>query len=206
MVVIVPFYEHCGFPKGFNFTSSHDDKKELKKYSLYQSSKTIDHLVRRQYDLSIILGENPEKESDLFLLNCRWLRYKYPKLNLLDQKHLWSRVGSKMDCRRKGGSNGTIENLDVEKLFKALSRPGLSPRQAHASMWILRKKEMVLLYMACTLEARELHGFTYAYPKHEGQVTLSQKIKQYFYRYLSSVQTFSCYKIPYAIFDSKFEF
>ena len=80
-----------------------------------------------------------------------------------------------MDCRRKGGSNGTIENLDVEKLFKALSRPGLSPRQSHASMWILRKKEIVLLYMGCISEARELHGFTYAYPKHEGQVTLSKK-------------------------------
>ena len=174
MVVIVPFYKHCGFPNGFNFTSSHDDKKELKKYSLYQSPKTIDRLVRRQYNLSIILGENPEKESDLFLLNCRWLRYNYPKLNLSDQKHLWSKVGSKMDCRRKGGSNGTIENLDVEKLFKALSRPGLSPRQSHASMWILREKTMVLLYMGCISEARDLHGFTYSYPKKEGQVSLSK--------------------------------
>ena len=62
MVVIVPFYKHCGFPNGFNFTSSHDDKKKLKKYSLYQSPKTIDRLVKRQYDLSIILGENPATE------------------------------------------------------------------------------------------------------------------------------------------------
>ena len=174
MIVIVPFYKHSYFQKGFNFTSSRDDKKELKKYCLYQSPKMIACLFLHQYDLSIILEENPEKESDLFLLNCRWLRYKYPKLNLLDQKYLWSKIGSKMDCKRKGGSNGTLQNLDVDKFFKALSRPGMSPRQSHASMWILCEKTMVLLYMGCISEARDLHGFTYSYPKKEGLVSLSK--------------------------------
>ena len=57
---------------------------------------------------------NSAKDGDLFILNCRWLGYKNKELNDEEQHYLWSRIGNKIDVKRKGGSNGNKLNL---KLF-----------------------------------------------------------------------------------------
>ena len=63
-----------------------------------------------------------------------------------------------MDCKRKGGSNGKKDNLELKKLFQAISRPGMSPRQAHGSMWILQNRSIVLIYMGCRSDEAKASG------------------------------------------------
>ena len=48
---------------------------------------------------------NPGEDDDLFILNCRWLRYKNQELNNDEQHYLWSRIRNEIDMKRKGGSN-----------------------------------------------------------------------------------------------------
>ena len=60
------------------------------------------------------LGMNLDKDGDLFILSCRWLKYKNQKLNSKEQHYLWSRIGNKIDMKREGGNNGNELNL---KLF-----------------------------------------------------------------------------------------
>ena len=65
---------------------------------------------------------NPDEDGDLFILNCRWLRYKNKELNSEEQHYLCFRIGNKIDMKRKGGSNGN--KLDLKTLFSAISTSG----------------------------------------------------------------------------------
>ena len=76
-VFLIPFSKYCGLKNGFNFTCNIDDKKILQEYCIYQSPAMVRRQALKGYDLSIVLGENPQAGSDFFLLNCRWLRYQY---------------------------------------------------------------------------------------------------------------------------------
>ena len=51
----------------------------------------------------------------------------------------------------------------------------MSPRQGHGSMWILLDRSIVLMYIGCRSDVRELHYFCYSYPKYEGQISFSQR-------------------------------
>ena len=75
--------------------------------------------MKKNFDISLILGMNPDKDGDFFILNCRWLRYRNKVLNDDEQHYLWSRIGNKIDMKRKGGSNGN--KLDLKTLFSAIS-------------------------------------------------------------------------------------
>ena len=79
----------------------------------------IKNLMNKGYHLAILLGENPDKDGDLFLLNCRWLRYSNIHLDLNDQQYLWNRMGDRLDMKRKGGSNGIVSSLNWYKFLKA---------------------------------------------------------------------------------------
>ena len=65
-----------------------------------------------------MIGENPDKDKDFFLLNCRWLRYPNIHLEVEDQQYLWNRMGGQLDMRRRGGSNGQKYSINWYKFFK----------------------------------------------------------------------------------------
>ena len=54
---------------------------------------------------------NQDEDGDLFILNCRWLRYKNQTIDNDQQHYLWLRIRNKIDMKRKGGSNG--DTLDL---------------------------------------------------------------------------------------------
>ena len=55
-IVVIPFCKNMNLKKGFNFSSSNEDKEILKRYYIYQSSNVMRHEARKGYDLPIILG------------------------------------------------------------------------------------------------------------------------------------------------------
>jgi len=122
-----------------------------------------------------LIGENPDKDKDFFLLNCRWLRYPNIHLEVEDQQYLWNRMGGQLDMRRRGGSNGQNYSIDWYKFFQAIQRPGMCPRKAHGAFWILKKKEILCVYMKKSIEERKVVSFPYGLPKHEGQVNLCKR-------------------------------
>ena len=114
------------------------------------------------------MGENPDEDSDLFLINRRWLRYPNVFLSNTDLHYLWKKVGNKIDMRRKGGSNGHECTMNWSKFFHGIHRSGHCPRSAHAAFWILKNKTITCVYMTKSLTERKVASFTYGLPKHEG--------------------------------------
>ena len=116
---------------------------------------------------------NPDEDGDFFILNCRWLRYRNKVLNDDEQHYLWSRIGNKIDMKRKGGSNGN--KLDLKTLFSAISISVKSPRMGHAEFWLLKERKIILVYMSSDTAVREVKHFHYSFPKHEGQIVISRR-------------------------------
>ena len=174
-VQVIPYVGKLPFELGGNFMFKEEHRKILKEYNIYQKKSAVDKLAKKGFDLSILLGENPDKDGDLFLLNCRWLRYPNVILNDRELQYLWKRVGNKMDMKRKGGSNGQDCTMNWSKFFQGIHRSGHCPRSAHAAFWILRNRQITCVYMTNSLKERKVASFTYGLPKHEGQVDLSKK-------------------------------
>ena len=124
-VTILPFCSRNEYPPEFNFTSS-DSYKEMEKYVFYQSQRSIDKQAKKGMHLSLVLGTNEIQGGGMFILNCRWLRYKNIELTMKDQNYLWSKIGNKLDMKRKGGSNSNSTNFDLLKFFEAIGRAGKS--------------------------------------------------------------------------------
>ena len=114
-VIILKYHETYKFQPGDNFKYSNEDIKLLRTYSVYQTPKSIKWYVKKIFDIFLILGMSPDKDGDFFILNCRWLRYRNKVLNDDEQHYLWSRIGNKIDMKRKGGSNGN--KLDLKPIL-----------------------------------------------------------------------------------------
>ena len=174
-VQVIPYKGELPFELGDNFTFEEEHRKILKEYYIFQKKTVVDKLSKKAFDLCILLGENPEKGGDLFLLNCRWLRYPNVFLRNAEIHYLWKRVGNKMDMRRKGGSNGKECTINWSKFFQGIHRSGLCPRSAHAAFWIFKNKQITCVYMTKSLVERKVASFTYGLPKHEGQVDIGKR-------------------------------
>ena len=160
------------FQAGDSFNYSNEDIALLKSYSVYQTPKFIKSHVKNKFDLFKVLSMNPNEDGDLFILNCRWLRYKNKELNIEEQHYLWSRIRNKICMKRKGGSNGN--KLDLKTLSSAISTSGKSLRMGYAEFWLVKDRKISLAYISSDTAVREVEHFHYSFPKREGQIVISR--------------------------------
>ena len=95
---------------------------------------------------------NSDEDGDLFILSCRLLRYKSQELNNDLYYYLLSKIVSKIDIQRKGGSN--VNEVELKILFSTIQISEKALRIGHAELWLLKERKIILACMSIDTAVR----------------------------------------------------
>ena len=121
--------------------TNHPTADELRRSYLFSGvgPKTKDSNNQNKRDITLIIGSDDGSDYGSILL-CRFHKFD-ANLNEVQKEALlsstWDALNSrKFECRRTGGSSGTISLQSSKSIKKLIKTPGSSPRNGHGSIWI----------------------------------------------------------------------
>lgn len=139
---------------------------------------TPTNTLASNYAFSFYCAEPPGGQGDFLLLAGRVLMFDIKNLLNNEERNqvarfLMGRLPKKgVSVERKGGSNGTFDNVDPEMVRRLFHLPGSCPRASRGAVWIPQGL-LHCFYMNCYEAKLQVEHYEYAMPASAGQLELS---------------------------------